>query len=341
MTVEPRRTTSEQTVTTSDHEPILLADIGGTNARFAVFADGKLGAVEHYAVADYEHLAAAVTAFMAAGDRRLEIQSALLAVAGPVESGRCEIVNSRWLIDAEALRTGLGFATVRLLNDFEAIAWSLRNLGASDLHPIGGGHARPDAPKVALGAGTGLGIAAILPGDRGLVIPTEGGHASLPANSDREDAVIALLRQRFGRVSAERTLSGPGLENLYRSIAALDRVDVPTRSAAEITGAALAGTCNVSKAALDMFCAMLGTVAGDLALLFRARGGIYLAGGIAPRIADYIARSEFRARFEAKGRVRAYLETVPTSVVMHRDPAFLGLVSIVERERSSSVKRVE
>ena len=230
----------------------------------------------------------------------------------------------------------MGFATVRLLNDFEAIAWSLRKLEPGDIHPIGGGHAQPGAPMVVLGAGTGLGIAALLPGDRDLVIATEGGHASLPANSDREDAVIALLRRQFGRVSAERTLSGPGLQNLYRSIAVLDHVDVPARSAAEITKAALAGTCPVSKAALDMFCSMLGTVAGDLALLFRARGGIYLAGGIVPRITDYVARSEFRARFEAKGRVRAYLETIPTSVILHRDPAFLGLVSIIERERGVS-----
>ncbi len=336
MTVGPRRTTTEQSLSTTDHEPILLADIGGTNARFAVFAGGKLGKVERYAVADHKDLAAAVTAFIATRDQRHEIRSAFLGVAGPVESGRCEIVNSRWLIDAQALRTALGFATVRLLNDFEAIAWSLRKLEPGDIHPIGGGHAQPGAPMVVLGAGTGLGIAALLPGDRDLVIATEGGHASLPANTDREDAVIALLRRQFGRVSAERTLSGPGLQNLYRSIAVLDHVDVPTRTAAEITKAALAGTCPVSKAALDMFCAMLGTVAGDLALLFRARGGIYLAGGIVPRITDYVARSEFRTRFEAKGRVRAYLETIPVSVILHRDPAFLGLVSIIERERGIS-----
>jgi glucokinase len=259
--------------------------------------------------------------------------SAVLAVAGPVENGHCEIINSRWVIDADALRTRLGFARVRLLNDFEAIAWSLPKLGADDLRPIGGGRAQPNAPKAILGPGTGLGIAAVLP--NGLIVPTEAGHASLAGNSEREDAVIASLRRRFGRVSAERALSGPGLQNLYQAIAELDHVDAPARSAAEITSAAIAGTCPVSKATLDMFCALLGTVAGDVALVFRARGGVYLAGGIVPRVTDHIARSEFRARFEAKGRMRPYVEAIPTSVILHADPAFLGLLAVIEAERPS------
>src|SRR5262245_19925451 len=263
----------------------------------------------------------------------------MLAVAGPVDDGRCEIINSAWVIDAEALRRAAGFARVRLLNDFEAVAWSLGKVGSLELRAIGGGRADAGAPMVALGSGTGLGIAAVLPRHGGLVIATEGGHANLPTNSDREDAVVAVMRRHFGRVSAERALSGPGLQNLYRTIVELDHANVPVRSAAEITAAAVAATCLVSKAALDMFCAMLGSFAGDLALLFRARGGVYLAGGIVPRMADYVAQSEFRTRFEAKGRMRHYVEAIPTSIILHRDPAFLGLLAILEAERGAAPPR--
>jgi glucokinase len=333
MIVGPVRSEAKRSELMADHDPILLGDIGGTHVRLAIYAGARLGPVERLDVAAYADLPQAVAAFVARQARRDRITSAFLAVAGPVENGRCENVNSGWVIDAQTVQSCSGFASVRLLNDFEAIAWSLRRLAPNDILTIGGGYAQPNAPMVVTGAGTGFGIAAFLPGEGGLVIPSEGGHANLPANSDREDAVIGLLRRQFGRVSAERALSGPGLQNLYRAIAELDRADVSDRSAAEITRAALAGTCPVSKAALDMFCAMLGTVAGDLALLFRARGGVCLAGGIVPRIAHYLAHSEFRAHFEGKGRVRAYLEAIPTSVIVHSDPAFVGLISIIESER--------
>jgi len=333
MIFGPLRTEAKRSESMADHDPILLGDVGGTHVRLAIYRGAKLGPVERLDVAAYADLPEAVTAFVSRQNRRDRITSAFLAVAGPVENGRCENVNSGWVIDAATVQSRVGFASVRLLNDFEAIAWSLRRLASNDLLAIGGGHAQANAPMVVTGAGTGFGIAAFLPSAGGLVIPSEGGHANLPGNSDREDAVIDLLRRKFGRVSAERVLSGPGLQNLYRAIAELDRADVPDRSAAEITRAALAGTCPVSKAALDMFCAMLGTVAGDLALLFRARGGVCLAGGIVPRIAHYLVQSEFRARFEGKGRVRAYLEAIPTSVIVHPDPAFVGLISIIESER--------
>jgi glucokinase len=334
MILGPTQIEAKRSELMAEHDPILLGDIGGTTVRFAIYAGAKLGPVERLEVAAYTDLPEAAAAFVSRQDRRNQITSAFLAVAGPVEDGRCENVNSGWVIDARAVQSRLGFASVRLLNDFEAIAWSLRRLAPSDVYQIGRGHAEPSAPMVVTGAGTGFGIAAFLPSEGDRVIPSEGGHANLPGNSDREDAIVGLLRRKFGRVSAERALSGPGLQNLYHAIAELDRADVPDRSAAEITKAALAGTCPVSGATLDMFCAMLGTVAGDLALLFRARGGIYLAGGIVPRIAEYLAQSEFRMRFEGKGRVRAYLESIPTSVIVHPDPAFLGLISIIESERS-------
>jgi glucokinase len=152
----------------------------------------------------------------------------------------------------------------------------------------------------------------------------------LPGTSSREDAVIDWLRRRFGHASSERALSGGGLQNLYEAIAAVDGVGVPPRDAAAICGAAREASCAVSEAALAMFCAMLGTVAGNLALTFRARGGVFIAGGIVPRFADTLARSQFRARFEAKGRYRAYLEAIPTGIIMRPDSAFIGLQAFTE-----------
>jgi glucokinase len=222
-----------------------------------------------------------------------------------------------------------------LINDFEALAWSLPYLTAHDVNPLGRGNALPGEPVAVIGAGTGLGMAGLVHrGSDMVVVATEGGHATLPGSTAREDAVIAYLRGRFGHVSAERALSGPGLENLYAAIAVIDNATVASRTAAEVTQRALDRSCATCRAAADMFCAMLGTVAGNLALMFRARGGVYLGGGITPRLADYLAQSEFRERFVAKGRFRNYLESIPTAIIMNPDAAFLGLKSLA---RAASV----
>jgi glucokinase len=147
----------------------------------------------------------------------------------------------------------------------------------------------------------------------------------------REDAVIEYLRQRYGHVSVERLLSGPGLENLYRAIAAIDAEAMPNRNAAEITRAALEGRCTTSRAALDMFCALLGEVAGNFALSFGARGGVFIAGGITAHLRDFLPQSAFRARFEAKGRMKHYVEPIPAYLILHDDPAFIGLKALAVR----------
>lgn len=308
-------------------EHVLLGDIGATNARFARLTDGVVGAVDSIAVSDHPRFADAVEAFLGRHAGRMPV-AAVLAVAGPVHAERCALTNCPWLIDAAELRSTFGFFTVRILNDFEATAFALPHLTTADLHPVGDGQAIPGAPMAVLGPGTGLGVACFIPPNT--VIPTEGGHVTLPAASSREDAIVDYLRRQFGHVSAERAVSGMGLENLYRAIAAIDGVTVPERSAADITEGALAGTCPTSRAALDVFCAMLGTVAGNIALTFGARGGVYIAGGIAPRIVRHLAGSEFRARFEAKGRFRNYLERIPVNVIMHPNATFIGLKALAQ-----------
>jgi glucokinase len=253
----------------------------------------------------------------------------VLAVAGTVERNRCKITNSPWVIDTEQLQGGFGFHAVRVLNDFEALAWSLPHLAPADLLRVGPGTALAGAPLLVLGPGTGFGAACLVSSRTGAIaIGTEAGHATLPAITEREDAVIAQMRRRFGHVSIERALSGGGLEHLHGAIAAIDRITVPNRAVTDIVAAAQTGICPVSRAALDMFCAMLGTVAGDLALTFGARGGVFIAGGVVPRFAAELAASEFRTRFTAKGRFHGYLDAIPTSVILHPDAAFVGLQAI-------------
>jgi len=310
-------------------EQTLLGDIGGTTARFAVLTGDTLAPIEHLPVSEYRSMIDAIHGFLGRGQDRNRISAAVLGVAAPVEGGRSVLVNSQWVVDAADLRAAFGLKSISLINDFEAIAYALPDLSGRDVKPLAGGKPQLGESMAVIGPGTGLGMAGVVRReDRVTIVPTEGGHATLPGATPREDAVIAHLRHMFGHVSAERALSGPGLENLHAAIAAIDGVAVSSQTAPEIVRQALDRSCPVSVAALDMFCAMLGTVAGDLALMFRARGGVYIAGGIAPRIVDLLARSEFLARFSAKGRFEPYLESVPTAVIVNSDAAFLGLRSL-------------
>ena len=313
-------------------EIVLLGDIGATNARFALLADGVVGPITWIEVASHPQFGDAVAALLQAQFRDTAVSDALLAVAGPVEGGRCAFTNCAWTIDHGEVRDRFDFNTVRVINDFEATALSLPHLVEQDLCALGGGRAVPGAPMAVLGPGSGLGVACLVAdGSHRIVIPSEGGHATMPAGSRREDAVLDHLRERFGHVSAERVLSGPGLENLYRAVAAVDGIEAPPRNAVEITNAALRGNCETACAALDMFCAMLGAFAGNVALTYGARGGVYIAGGIAPRILDHLVGSAFRQRFAHKGRFRPYLEAIPTNVIVHPAATFLGLKALAER----------
>jgi glucokinase len=311
----------------------LLGDIGGTCARFALATEERMGPIKTLAVADYPDFNQALAAFLDHHRNRLPIFGAVFAVAGSVEANRSILTNSGWVIDAGRLGKMFDLPDVRIVNDFKAVAWSLPHLIPRDLFAVGGGERAAAAPAVVLGPGTGLGLACLVPRHRDpIVVTTEAGHATLPGANAREDAVIAHLRRRFGHVSVERALSGPGLVNLYQSLVAIDHLSAPPRKPSEITDAALHGSCPTSREALDMFCAMLGTVAGNAALTFNARGGVYIGGGIAPRLSNYLARSQFRARFEAKGRFQAYVAAIPSWVIMHPDPAFIGLQRLTRKE---------
>ncbi len=314
---------------------LLLADIGGTYARFALAqgAQGAQGAqpgpVARFAVADHDTPASALRAAIdeLASDRRP--RQAALAVAGPVTAGRAALTNGDWQFDAERLAAELELDAVHLTNDFSAVAHALPHLGPEDLVSLGGGEGVPGAMLAVLGPGTGLGVSGLLRSEgRQLAIAGEGGHVTLAAADAEEAALLERLRGRFGHVSAERLLSGSGLVALYEALAEADGRASERLTPAEVTERALAESDPHCHGALSRFCALLGGVAGDLALTLGARGGLFVAGGIAPRILPFLQASDFRQRFEDKGRFRAYLEAIPSLVITHKSPALVGLIAV-------------
>ncbi|UYN94602.1 MAG: glucokinase [Enhydrobacter sp.] len=308
---------------------VLLSDIGATRARFAVLFSGVVGPVTSLDVSDYATAADAVAEFLRRGGGGEKFDGAVFGVAGPVDGPRCAMTNARWVVDAIELQQRFALGPVRIINDLAALALALPHLGRADLRSIGPEEGRPGEPLAIVAPGTGLGMACLLRGGYGArVLTSEGGHASLAAGSAREAALVTILHRRFGHVSAERVLSGSGLVNLYEAIAELEGARPERRTPAQVTRAAVEGSCARSREALDAFCGFLGAVAGNAALMFGARGGVYIGGGIVPRIVDHLAVTSFRARFEAKGRFHRYLAAIPTKVVMKPDPAFVGLAAL-------------
>lgn len=303
----------------------LLADIGGTNARFALLEGAVAGPPIVLGTADFPTVEDAVTAALARLAPSGSVEVAVLALAGPVAGATARLTNAAWEVSAAALAARFGFARVWLVNDFLALAHALPHLAPADLRPIGDGRAAGDAPMLVLGPGTGLGVAGFLPA-AGLAIPTEGGHAGLAPTDAREDAVIAALRVRCGRAGAEEALSGRGIAHLHAILAALRGAAVPSRDAAAVVAAAPG--CPVAAETIEVFLGLLAGFAGDLALAWGARGGVFLAGGILPRLADRLDAAAFRARFEAKAPMEGWMADVPLALVLHPAPAFLGLAAL-------------
>ncbi len=308
---------------------VLLADIGATSARFALLKNHQLSNPTTYAVADYVSPIEAARAFITGLTSDAKPHTALVAAAGPVVDGRVMMTNAAWSVDANRMRQGLGLQAVHVINDFEALGWSLPGFVSADFAVIGEAQPPSHGTMTVMGPGTGFGLSALASnGGTEVVLVTEAGHATLSSENRREDAIILALRERLQHVSVERVLSGPGLIQLYEAIAQVDGLVVPQRSSADIVAHALAGDCEACRSALDAFCAFLGSAAGNAALTLGARGGVFIAGGIVPRFIDFLRQSAFRARFEAKGRMASYLAHIPTAVVIHPFPAFIGLARL-------------
>ncbi|MEW5728742.1 MAG: glucokinase, partial [Pseudomonadota bacterium] len=287
------------------------------------------------ACADFAGPAQAARAYLAATAPGVALRRAAFAVASPITGDRVDLTNSAWDFSIDGVRRDLGLDLFEVVNDFTAVALSVRHLGDGDLIKLGGGEPAPRAPIAVLGPGTGLGVSALVPTASGRweALATEGGHVTMAAADDREAALLSYLRGRFGHVSAERVLSGPGLVNLYEAMAAGAGRPAAYTAPDAITQRALDGTCPLCRDALATFFAMLGTVAGNLALSLGARGGVYVAGGILPRMRQAFLSSAFRGRFEDKGRFRDYLAPIPAWLVIHPQPAFAGLAGLVSTPR--------
>lgn len=313
--------------------PLVLADIGATNARFALVEACGRERTAVLACAEHASLEAATRAFLTRVGAPPGPKRGAFAVAAPVLGDQVTLTNLSWRFSSRDLREALGFEQLDVINDFAAIALAVPHLAPGERRQIGGGFVEAGAPIAVLGPGSGLGVSGLLPAGTGwTVLSGEGGHVTMAPADDREDTVLAILRRRFGHVSAERVLSGPGLVNLYQVLSELEGRPPAVMTAAEITAAALAGSRPVCRDAVAMFAALLGTVAGNLALTLGARGGVYIAGGIVPRLGDFLDRSAFRQRFTEKGRHARYLAPIPTLVVTHPLPAFLGLKALMSRE---------
>jgi len=319
---------------TSDDEtrlrfPILIGDIGGTNARFSIVLDANSEASEPIIVktADFDTIGDAIQSAVL-DHTSLHPNSAVLAVAGPVESDEIPLTNCPWIVKPKQMLANLGLSDIVVLNDFEAQALAVVALGDEHMEKIGGGTPEPNAGRVVLGPGTGLGVAGLVHAlGRWIPIPGEGGHMDIGPRSPRDLEVFPHIEPIEGRISGEQILCGRGLVNVYRAVAAADGKQAPLTQPAEITAAALEKSDPVAEEALSIFATCLGRTAGDLALVFMSRGGVFLTGGIAPKILPALKAGNFRATFEDKAPHSALMRTMPVYVVTQPLAALAGLAA--------------
>ncbi len=309
---------------------LLVGDIGGTNARFAL-GNAKSPAFSRektYQCADFASADQAINAYLKEINTKKPV-AICIAAAGPIVDGVVRFTNNSWRIETSDLRNEFDTAGVRLLNDFEAIAYSIPWLQKSDVVSIG--LPRPknlketDFTLGVLGPGTGLGAAGLRKrGDQISPVVGEAGHLGFAPETQVQVELLSQLRDRFDRVSDERLVSGPGLENIYWALSKIRGEKNAQLSAAEIFSAASDGGDSAAAESVQLFFEILGQVAGNLALSLGAADGVYIAGGIVKRNPELIANSRFRTGFERKGRHRSLMENIPTQVILHPQPGLLG-----------------
>jgi len=304
----------------------LIADIGATNSRCALLDDkGRVIADEIFSNTELSGVDGLLDRYLQ--DRRSSDRPrrAALAVAAPVLRDRVQLVNIDWKFSIEDLKERFRLAGLIVINDCAAVAWGVPDLTSSDLQKIGSGEAKSRTPVAVIGPGSGLGVAALIPSTDGWTsVAGEGGHTSISPITPTETAVVEQVRSRSGHCSAEDLLSGPGLINIYNALGQLAKRQIPSLTPPEVSAAADGGD-PLALEARAIFFSLLGTAAGNLALTVGAHGGVFIAGGIIPKLTAALAESDFRERFEAKGAHRSYMEAIPTYVITDPRPAFRGL----------------
>jgi glucokinase len=322
--------------------PFIAADVGGTHARVGLVRPQSssrlvLERYEQYVCAEHADLASIMRAFLDGLDG-VTVQEAAIACAGYCLDGTIINTNLPWTVSLERMRAELHLSPIEFVNDFEAVAYATPHLQAGDatlLTPHG--VAPATAPTVIVGPGTGLGAAVRIPSGHGhVVLATEAGQSAFAPGSEREIEVLRILRRKAAHVSIEQVLSGPGLVNLHAALGELRGSSVQPASPVDIAQAGLRGSDATAREALDMFCGLMGSVLGNLVLLYGAQGGAYLAGGILPQIKDHLVASDFLERFVAKGAMRPVLERVPVWLVEHRQLGVLGAASWYLQQRADA-----
>lgn len=312
-------------------KPVLVADIGGTNARFALADRGTLAVTnaQNFRAEDFETIRDAASAYLESIDERP--REACFAIAGPVGGEEITFTNSHWKFRTDEIRKALKFEKFLAVNDFYALASSVSHLPEDYFVRVKEAPGDPTAPTLVIGPGTGLGQALIVPfGPARRVVATEGGHVSFAPRTEEEIAVMKFIAREHPRVSVERLLSGRGLVNLHRALCVISDTHRVSLRADEITAAALAGSYPIAIKAVHMFCAVLGRVAGDAVLATGARGGVVLGGGILPKISDFFMKSEFVDRFLDKGRMRDYVDLVPIRMIIKEGAALVGAGAVLQ-----------
>ena len=313
----------------------LAVDLGGTHIRFRLVGEScpssPVHVIEAKEVTSFEN---AVERWREKAGFRGALDAIGVAAAGPVSGERVRITNLGWTLDARAIERSCNARRCLLVNDVAAIAWALPLLDRADLRTLVAGSPSDGATMAVIAPGTGLGVSGLVPAESGgfAAIEGEGGHRTLSAQDPREWAIVAALTERFGHASAERALSGPGIEAIRKALESVDGArHGADNSAAEIARDAFAGADPVAEEAIATFTGFLGSVAGDLALTLGARGGVFIAGGIVPGWGERFDAGRFLERFRAKGRFRAYLSSFPVHVVTHAYPGLVGIEHLLSR----------
>jgi glucokinase len=311
----------------------LLADIGSTYARFAL--ESERGVFSHLSTvkcADYADFGSALRGYFESV-KDAGVRHAAVAISNPVEGDRVQMTNYHWQFSIEETRASLDLDTLLVVNDYTALAAGLPHLSPEQRRQVGAGEARARSVIGLLGAGTGLGVSALIPADDGWIsLGSQGGHVSFSPSNEREIAILQYAMQQYPHVSAERLISGSGLELIYRALSAKagnTRASLPAQT---ITERGLKGQDKICKEALDLFCGIFGGVAGNLAMTLGAFGGIYIGGSIVPQLGKYFDQSPFRRSFEAKGRFASYVGNIATYVITADNPTFVGVAAILDAQ---------
>jgi len=311
----------------------VVADVGGTNIRLAVLdlLSGELSKTREYPCAQFINIDTALAQYFATlAD---PVSHLCIGIACPVENDLLTMTNLSWEFSKQQLIEKLNLKTLYVINDYTAISLAVPFILESDKIQIGGGTEKANGVKAIFGPGTGLGVSHLIKQDEKWVsLDGEGGHASFAPNTSQQTDVLLLLQEQFGHVSAERLLSGQGLVNIYHALCRLAGKQPEFFEAAEISQSALNNECEIATETLTLFCQSMGAFAGNLALNLDCQGGVYIAGGIVPRFIEFFKNSEFREFFEAKGRLKSTLESIPTYVITHKNPGLLGAAVYLRQE---------